>query len=225
MSYSLRSIRLLLVDDHQLMIDGLKNLLRNEESVYVCGHANNGIQALELLEYLDVDVLLTDINMPIMNGIELTRTVSMNFPLVQVLALSMYQDSAFVNEILEAGASGYIVKNTGKRELLEAIQQLAANRTYFTAEIATAIFDNLIDEKQAVQNSEELSVQLTEREQAILELMIKNYSHAEIGAKLFLQPQTVAVYCKNIHRKTNTKSRTALCEFSLQNRLLNQTFS
>src|SRR5688572_19760674 len=199
MKDQLRSIKLLLVDDHQLMVDGLKTLLRHEDSVYICGHANNGEEALEMLEYLDVDVLITDINMPVMNGIELTRQLKFRHPLVQVLALTMYQDSAFVNEILEAGASGYILKNTGKRELLEAIHQLAANSTYFDIEIANNIFENLVEEKTAQNPHEELVVHLTDREQAILELLIRKQTHAQIGEKLFLQPQTVSVHCKNIY--------------------------
>lgn len=225
MKNQLRSIRLLLVDDHQLMVDGLKTLLRHEESVFICGHASNGEEALEMLEYLDVDVLITDINMPVMNGIELTRQIKCRFPLVQVLALTMYQDSAFVNEILEAGASGYILKNTGKRELLEAIHQLAANSTYFDIEIARNIFDNLVEEKTAQNTQEELVVNLNDREQAILELLIQKQTPAQIAEKLFLQPQTVIVHCKNIYRKTNTRNLAALVQFSEQNRLINQGFS
>jgi DNA-binding NarL/FixJ family response regulator len=225
MKDQLRSIKLLLVDDHQLMVDGLKTLLRHEDSVYICGHANNGEEALEMLEYLDVDVLITDINMPVMNGIELTRQLKFRHPLVQVLALTMYQDSAFVKEILEAGASGYVLKNTGKRELLEAIHQLAANSTYFDIEIANNIFENLVEEKTAQNSHEELVVHLTDREQAILELLIRKQTHAQIGEKLFLQPQTVSVHCKNIYRKTNTKNLAALVAFSEQNRLINQGLS
>lgn len=222
MTNSLRSIRLLLVDDNPMMITALKLLLRQETAAYVCGDAQNGREALEKLEYLDVDIVITDINMPELDGIALTAQIKTRFPLVQVIALTMYSDPVYVKEIMEAGASGFVLKNTSRNELLKAINLVAANSTYFDSEITGSVLDSVLDtRKSATKGFEETRiVSLTERERSILQLSAEGCSLAEIGEKLFLQVPTLEMYLKNIFRKTNTKTTKELVNYGLANRLV-----
>ena len=222
MNQSLRSIRLLLVDDNPMMISGLKMLLRQEAGIYICGDAQNGKEALEKLEYLDADIVITDINMPVMNGIELTAQIKTRFPLVQVIALTMYSDPDYVKDIMDAGAAGYVLKNTSRAELREAIMLVAADNTYFNNEIAGSMLDAMLDFPKTKNNSYEEShlVNLTEREQSILQLSAEGHSLATISRKLALQLPTIELCLKNIYRKTNTKNNKELLNYGKLHNLI-----
>ena len=137
-------INLLLVDDHQMVIEGIKTLLKTDAVIRVVGQANAGEEALRRLrDHPEVQVVIVDLNMPVMGGVELTKHIRAEFPGVRVMALSMFHDHASVMEVLEAGGAGYLLKNTTKAELSQAIRDVAAGRTHFSQEVGQTLLQNM----------------------------------------------------------------------------------
>ena len=211
-------IHLLLVDDHQMVIEGVKTLLKSDAAVRVVAHANSGAEALRRLrEHPEVDVAIVDLNMPLMTGVELTRYIRADFPAVRVLALSMFHDHASVMEVLEAGASGYLLKNTTKAELSAAIASVAAGRTYYGQEVSQTLLQNM---EVPGQRGVAPAVELTTREKEILRLVAEEKSNQAIGEALFISERTVETHRKNILTKTNCKSAVGLIQYAIKHKLL-----
>jgi len=204
-------IRLFIVDDHQMMIDGIVSLLKGEKKIEIIGTALNGVETLKKIEKNFPDILLTDISMPEMGGIELCRELKQKFPTLKVLILTMYNDREIINEILLAGANGYILKNTGKHELLEAIETLNQNNEYYSSEVVNALIENV---KSPIKEKQINSSDLTEREIEIVRLIVKELSSAEIAEKLFISLRTVETHRKNILRKTGVKNIVGLIKYA-----------
>lgn len=208
-------IRVLIVDDHQMFIDGLKSLLRKEKNISVVAEALDGASALEILKEQEIDLMITDINMPGMSGTELTRKVKEDFPNVKVMVLTMYNERGIVSEILMTEAEGYILKNTGKQELLNAISKIADSGTYYSNEVASIMMDTVKKEKKIAENTKSL----TPREIEIIRLITREYSSAQIAETLFISPRTVDTHRKNILQKTNSKTIVGLIRFAFENNL------
>jgi len=208
-------IKVHIVDDHQMMLDGLKALLSGEASIQIIGESNNGKIAFDKILIAQPDVLITDISMPEMNGLELTRAVKEKFPKIKVLALSMFGERNTISEMLEAGINGYILKNTGKQELLTAVTKVAEGGMFFSDEVS----DELM-KPAPVENKHDESVSLTPREIEIVRLIEKEYSNALIAETLFISERTVETHRKNIFRKTNTKSVVGLIKYAMEKKLL-----
>ncbi|MBK7761866.1 MAG: response regulator transcription factor [Bacteroidetes bacterium] len=136
-------IRILIVDDHQMFIDGIKALLVNEKEIKVIGEALHGEAVLSLLEQVHADIVLLDVNMPGMDGIEATKLIRQRHPSVKILMLTMYNNTEFIFGLMNAGASGYILKNTGKAELLDAIVSVFQGKTFYSKEVSDSILQNL----------------------------------------------------------------------------------
>ena len=141
-------IKLLLVDDHQILIDGIRSLLDDQPQFQIIDEAHNGQEALDKLKEIQPDVVLADINMPIMSGIELTQTIQKQHPDLKVLVLTMYNDKEIITEIISAGANGYILKNTGKQEFVTAITTIAGGGSYFSNEVATTMMENIKEQNE-----------------------------------------------------------------------------
>lgn len=204
-------IRVLITDDHQMLIDGIRSLLRNEKGIEIVGEAHRGEEALETLKNIRPDLLITDVNMPGMSGIELTRIVKERFPSVRILVLTMYNDAQNINEILMAEAEGYILKNTGKEELIAAIRKIADHGTYYCNEVISILKSELKTEKAEVEPADSL----TTREREILKLICHEHSSAEIAEKLFISHHTVDTHRKNILHKTNSKTIVGLIRYAI----------
>lgn len=203
--------KLFIVDDHQMVIDGLRSLLNKEEKYHVVGYCNQPLEALRLLEENPTDLLLTDINMPNMSGVELTRQVKKKFPTIKILALSMFGDSQIIREMIDAGISGYILKNTGKQELLEALNRIISGHTYFSHEVTQELMKNISTDGDG---------RLTNREIEIIRLIEKELSNKQIADKLFISERTVETHRKNIFRKTNTQSIVGLLKYAYQHKII-----
>ncbi len=203
---------LFIVDDHQLVVDGLRSLLENEEQYCIVGFSNRPKEVIERLESLAVDVLLTDINMPEMTGVELTRNVKKRFPKVKVLALSMFGERQVIKEMIDAGVSGYILKNTGKQELLEALSNLSNGQHFFGEEVTKELMKSFT-------NVDEGS-HLTNREIEIIRLIENEYSNKKIADLLFISERTVETHRKNIFRKTGTQSIVGLLKYAYDHRII-----
>jgi two-component system nitrate/nitrite response regulator NarL len=206
-------IKLVLVDDHQMLLDGLAALLQGEQRFDLVGLCNNAKYALELLEKTAPDIVITDINMPEISGVELTRMIRKYHPKIKVLALSMFGERSTISEMLEAGISGYILKNTGKEELINALLKVQEGGMYFSDEITEELIKSI---SQKAEVKEEIQVRLTERELEIVKLIAAEKSNLEIAALLFISERTVETHRKNIFRKTNTKGVVGLLKLAME---------
>ncbi|MDX1650902.1 MAG: response regulator transcription factor [Brumimicrobium sp.] len=209
-------IKILIADDHQMFIDGIKSLLRKETDIVFVGEVNNGSDAFEFLKSRPVDLMIVDISMPGMDGIALTRKVKQFYPEVKILVVSMHDDKQIISEILLAEAEGYILKNTGKAELVSAIKNITEGGTHYSKEVLSIMVRQI--KKQETSN-QELRL-LTEREMEILKLIVQEYSTAEIAEKLFISPRTVDTHRKHIMQKTNSRTIIGLIKFAFYNDLV-----
>lgn len=206
-------IKLFIADDHQMFIDGIKALLKDTIEVKIMGSANNGKELLQKLSETDVDIILMDIGMPDLDGIETTNLVSKNNPAIKVIALSMYDDYNRVVKMLKAGAKGYVLKNTSKKELMEAILEVADGGVYYSDKVLTNTMKTI-----SAGNDPSIS-KLTEREIEIIKLIIKSLTNKEIADVLSISELTVNTHRKNAMRKLSIKNTAGLVKFALENGL------
>ncbi|TAH00698.1 MAG: DNA-binding response regulator [Sphingobacteriales bacterium] len=205
------STRIFIVDDHQMVIDGLQSLLQNIQTIYIVGFTNNPLEVLDSLAIIPTDILITDINMPQLNGIALTKLVKARFKDIKIICLSMYSDDISVREMIDAGVNGYIFKNTGKQELLDAIETVGRGEAYFSAEISNAVLTN------DPQNTPE---RLTQREIGVLKLIEMEMNNKQIAEQLFISERTVETHRKNIFRKTDTQNVIGLLKYAYSRHLI-----
>lgn len=215
-STSCEKIRILIADDHQMFIDGLKALLQREKNIEVIAQALRGDDAYNIICGQNIDLLITDISMPGMTGIDLTKKVKENFSEVKVLVVSMYNDREIVSEILLAEADGYILKNASKQELLNAISKLVDNGAYYSNEILSIMLDKIKKEKK---QEDEIKL-LSPREIEIIKLIMQEYSSEQIAEKLFISKSTVDTHRKNIFEKSKIKTLVGLCKFAFRNNFI-----
>ncbi len=205
--------RIYIVDDHQMVIDGLLSLLQNIETICVVGFTNKPLTVIDELALIPTDILITDINMPQLNGIALTRMVKAKYPKIKIICLSMYADNVSIKEMIDAGVDGYIFKNTGKQELLDAIESIAENGNYFSVDVDSNNFnthnaDNTLNEK------------LTIREIEVLKLIEKEYNNKQIADEMYISQRTVETHRKNIFRKTNTQNVIGLLKYAYSRHII-----
>lgn len=203
--------RIFIVDDHQMVIDGLQSLLQNIRTICIVGFSNNPLDVLDNLATIPTDILITDINMPQLNGIALTKLVKAKFKDIKIICLSMYSDDISVREMIDAGVSGYIFKNTGKQELLNAIETVAKGENYFSAEINGEVL-NL--------DPNNMPERLTRREIGILKLIERELNNKQIAEQLFISERTVETHRKNIFRKTDTQNVIGLLKYAYNHHLI-----
>ncbi|KAF0194550.1 MAG: two component transcriptional regulator LuxR family [Bacillota bacterium] len=200
------AVKLLLVDDHKLFREGLRRILELETDLKVVGEAGSGRMALEKLTVCDPDVVLMDINMPDMNGVEATRAIKELFPSIAVLVLSIHDDREYLLEVLKSGASGYLLKDVEPNSLIEAIRDVAKGGSI----VHPGLTSKLINELNRLSN-QTLSVvesPLTGREGEILSLMTKGLSNGDIAKKVYISEKTVKNHVTNILRKLDVTDRT-----------------
>ncbi|AHJ96722.1 response regulator transcription factor [Hymenobacter swuensis] len=211
-------IPLLLVDDHPVIVEGLKTMLRPETDLRVVAQAYSGADALRLLPaHPEIRVAVLDLNMPEMTGVELARAIRTTWPTIRVLILSMFHDHATVAEVLEAGGSGYVLKTATRAELSTAIRQVAAGQNYFSQDVAATLLQNL-QIPSALQAKR--TAELTGREQEILQLIAREYSNQDIAAALFISERTVETHRRNLFTKTSSKSVVGLIQYALRHKLI-----
>lgn len=208
-------IRIGIVDDHQIVIDGLVSLLKEQPPIQIVVTATSGKEMLALLEQNTIDILLTDVMMPEMNGKDLSVAVKTQFPSVKIMALSMSEQGDVVEEMIEeASIAGYLLKQTGKAELLEAIIKVYNGGQYFQDKILEQL------EKQSHIRKNTEHAHLTRREIEIIALIEKNYGNKQIADILCIAVHTVETHRKNIHRKTGTNNMLSLVKWAYENKVL-----
>lgn len=215
-------VKVILADDHQMFLDGLASLLAQLQDVEVIATANSGKEVMEKLTGLSPDLVIVDINMPVMNGLETTRKIKEKHPHIKVLGLTMENDLQLVTGMLEAGASGYILKNTGKTELELALRQVMKGEPYLSQTISNQLAQNLLRNFQQKNEVEDPLKSLTERELEILKLIALEHSNSEIADLLFISPKTVETHRKNLMRKIEVKNSLGVYKFAVKHKLLEE---
>jgi two-component system, NarL family, nitrate/nitrite response regulator NarL len=210
-------IRVYIVDDHQIMIDGIKALLASSVNFEIVGQQTNPLLAVEDIIEKKIDILITDISMKEMTGIELSKKMKSLLPELKILALSMYSDRETISEMLVAGINGYILKNTGMEELVAALTKLSQGQQFFSEEVTSEMM-KLFSQPKLSDPKE--TINLTAREIEIVKLIAEEFNNAQIGDKLFISERTVETHRKNIFRKTNTKSVAGLVKFAISKNLV-----
>lgn len=208
------TIRVFIADDHRIVRDGLRSLLEDGEGIIVVGECGNGCQAVEQIADLQPDVVLMDISMPHMNGIEATRQILELSPKSRVIILSMLGDSAHVFEALQAGAQGYLLKESAGREVAEAIQVVWSGQYYFSQQVASILVNDYVRLREHSTQINPLDV-LSGRERQILDMVIDGKSSVEISIALNLSPKTVESYRSRMMRKLGVDDMPGLLRFAL----------
>lgn len=205
-------IRLMLVDDHQIVLDGLKALLDDLEGFDCVATADNGQKALDLLKVFNVDVVLMDIDMPVMNGIEATRKIKKQYPKVKVISLTQHNERGMVQQLMSCGADGYLLKNIAQDELASAIRKVNNGGNVFSSEVTMSLGGKVVKK-----DANGIDVELTEREIEILSLVAEGLSSKQIGEKLFISPRTVDTHRTNLMNKLDIHNIAGLIRFALKN--------
>ncbi len=213
-------IRIIIADDHPIVRDGLRSALETIEDLQVTGVAANGHEALELINNNPPDVLLTDISMPEMNGIELTREVSKKFPQVKIIILSMHENDAYINNALQAGAHGYLLKDSEKGELARAIQKVVAGEKYFSKSVSQILVNGLYNKSTEKAGDDHDKGGLSKREVEILQMIAQGLSNKEIAGSLFLSIRTVDAHRYNIMQKLNVKNTAEMIKTAVKLKLI-----
>jgi two-component system, NarL family, nitrate/nitrite response regulator NarL len=199
------SVKLLIADDHQIIIDGIKAILEGESSISIVKECNNGLEVLNFLKSnQDIDVAILDINMPVMDGIECASKLKLFKPDQKILILTMHNDPNLIRKLMEVGADGFILKNTGKTELLTAIQLIMDGHTYFGQEVTQTLAKSF--HKVSIRQE----IKLTRREKDVLKLLFEGNTTHEIADKLFISSHTVDSHRKNLLSKFGVKNTTSL---------------
>lgn len=215
----MKRIRILIVDDHTLVRDGIKALLALATDIEVVGEAANGIEALEKVKEFAPDVVLMDLAMPIMGGLEATRRIRKEFSGTKVLALTQYDDADYVVPVIEAGARGFITKMSAFSELATAIQAVYRGESYLSPSAATALVEEF-QVKRGAEGEKDPYQQLTNREREVLKLLAEGYTAREIADMLVVSPKTVEWYRTSLMEKLNIHNKTDLIKFAIRKRVI-----
>lgn len=213
-------IRIMIADDHQLVIDGLKSLLKSDEGIEIIAEANNGLDLMQQLELMSADIALLDINMPRMNGLETMAAIRKDYPDTRVIILSMHNERAIVQRLIDLGASGYVLKNADRKELVEAIRQVASGQKYFSGEVTMNLLQNNTNSKGHPSRANSELPELTRRETEILKLVAEGLSNKEVSERLFISHRTVDTHRTNIMRKVGVSNVAGLIRFAIRNGFL-----
>ena len=211
---------LVIVDDHKLFRDGIKMLLSNFNHFNVVGEASNGIEFLSLIENKLPDLVLMDISMPEMNGLEATRIALENHPDLKILVLSMFQDQEYYTKMIEYGSNGFVLKEAGAEELIDAINTVLKGNNYFSQELLRNIILNLSSAEKRRDKGFPPGIQLTSREKEVLEQICMGKTTAEMAEILFISQRTVETHRANLLSKTQCTNSINLVVFAFKEKLV-----
>jgi len=205
-------MKIFLTDDHEILLDGLKKIILDEDGLDVIGSAGTVQATLDGLTQMDVDLLITDYNLPDDDGLALVRRVKRKYPKIKILVLSMHDEGHLVKEILKEGINGYVLKKDSHNELVDAIYAIKNDKVYLSSDINTILLKGLHGEGE--------QKLLTDREREILKLISKEFTNRTIAEELFISERTVETHRKNIFRKTGTNNMVGLIKYAYANNLI-----
>ena len=211
---------ILLVEDHKVVRDGLKFYFEGNKEVRIASEASNGVMALELLSENKYDLVVTDLHMPEMDGIELIKQIRELYPDQPVLALTMASEAKFIKQLIQNGVNGYIIKDSGEDEIVNAVNSILSGKNYFSGEVTQTLIDDMTGKK--VKSKQRLTVEtpLSDREKEILKLIASEYSNPEIAEKLFISVRTVDAHKRNLLDKTGSKNVAGLIMYAVEKGLI-----
>lgn len=212
----MNEIKAILVDDHPVVMEGIDMLLHEVPEIQLLGKFTNGTTAQEFLNSASVDLVITDINMPNMDGLQLTHWIKENQPKTKVIILSMHDNDHYVQEIILAGAEGYVLKENTSEELIKAVNRVLDDGIYYSDQIVAKLRSSF----QVQNKKHEILLSLTEREVDVLQLIIQEFTTQEIAEKLFISRHTVESHKKNLFKKTEQSSLVGLVKFSIAHQLI-----
>lgn len=205
---------LLIVDDHDIIRDAIKFYFQNDTEYYVGGEARNGVEGLEKLHQDTYDVVLTDYNMPEMDGLEFITKIRESDLEQKILVLTMVNEATYINKMISCGANGYIVKNSPKSELIQALDAILKGEDYYAEEVYKAIVNNIAGRKPKQRLTFEIP--LTGRELEVLRCITEELNNTEIGEKLFISPRTVETHKRNLLQKSGCKNVAGLVMYAVE---------
>jgi DNA-binding NarL/FixJ family response regulator len=208
------TVKVLLADDHPIVRQGLRNLLNSEQDFKVVGEASDGLNALELVDKQRPDVLVVDMMMPGLNGLEVIRRAKHSVPGLRIIVLSMQNADAYVVDALKLGASGYVLKDTGPAELIQAIRDVVAGQRYLSPAISERLTNTYIQQSSAA--TEDPYQRLTNREREVLQLVAEGHTSTEIAARLFISTRTVELHRSKVMSKLSLHSQNDLLRYALK---------
>jgi two-component system, NarL family, response regulator NreC len=209
-------VKVALIDDHPIVRQGLRNLLQSEPSFQVVAEADDGITGLELVQRVKPDVLIVDLMMPGLNGLDLIKQVLKSLPRLRIVVLSMQSADSYVVEALNSGAAGYVLKETGPSEIIHAIKTVVAGDRYLSAKLAQRVLDSSTGRKKIADPYDSL----TPREREILHLIVEGHTSAQIAARLVLSPRTVELHRSRIMKKLDLHNQTDIFRYALERGIL-----
>ena len=213
-------INILLADDHTMFVDGIDSILKTETDMKVAGKVYTGPDVVSFVKENDVDLILLDVNLPDMNGIEVCKALKEFDNDVKILAISMFNEESFVTEILNNGAQGYILKNTGREELLKAIRTVVGGKSYFSDDVTQTIMKGLMKQRKASKQKEGFFPKISRREKEVLKLIVQEHTTQEIANKLFISLKTVESHRSSLLNKMNARNSAGLVRIAIENNLL-----
>ena len=214
----MNKIKLLIADDHSFIIDGIVALLSNDEKFEVIGISYSGKDAIEKFELLQPDIVIMDISMPDISGIEATRLIIGKYPTAKIIALTQHDDIEYILEFLKVGGLGYILKTANKNELIEAITNVYNGNRYISANVSKIMVDGLISSNKKEDSEKEIP--LTKREIEIIKLISDDLTNSEIAKELNISLRTVETHRRNLMQKLDVKSTVALIRWALQHNIM-----
>jgi DNA-binding NarL/FixJ family response regulator len=213
--------KILIADDHTMFVDGIQSILETEADIEVVGRCYDGQSVLTHLKDKKVDIILLDVNLPDINGIEVCKSAIGIDPSLRILAISMFNEESFVQEILNNGAKGYILKNTGRDELLLAIRTVAKNESYFSKDVTETIMKGLMNSRKNGNKSLSAFPKISRREKEVLKLIINESTTQEIADTLFISLKTVESHRSSLLSKLNARNTAGLVRIAIENSLHN----
>jgi DNA-binding NarL/FixJ family response regulator len=206
-----------IIDDHQMFINGIQSMFADHALIRIVGVSTSGKEALQQLRQLMADVVLLDINLPDIDGIELNKRLQREFPHLKVIALTMHHEASFIQSMIRHGARAYVLKNSGQEQLQQAITAVAAGDTYFGDEVKEALMQGMLPESST---SHAMIPKLSRREREVLTLIIQEFTTSEIAEKLFISQNTVETHRKNLLQKLNVRNTAGLVRFAMEKGLV-----
>ena len=211
-----KNLKILIVDDHEFFRNGLKMVVNRLKYATVVGEASNGKQFIELQKEKQADLVLLDLQMPIMNGIEASEIAIKEFPDLKIVILTMFDDEEYIDKMMNIGVHGFLLKNITKELLDQALQSIASGNTYYSPELWSYFGKKFAEQKK----DDKTELQFTKREKEILQLICDGLSNREISEELFISERTVIGHKSNLLSKTNCKSTISLLSFAIKNKLV-----
>ena len=213
-------LKLLLADDHEIVRQGLRAMLEAQRDCVVVGEAADGRQAVAMTKELNPDIVILDIGMPSLNGLEATRQILKMRPQTKVLILTMHESDSVIREVLDAGARGYILKTDAGRDLVSAVESLRRNKTFFTSRVSQMILDGFLKGDTRPRDPESDGIRLTPRQREIVQLLAEGKSSKEVAVALDLSVKTAETHRANIMRKLDCHSVSEVVRYAIRNKII-----